>query len=273
MTALGIFRKALPSSFRETVTAINTSGEVVVELKYSDAANFTADVAAVQKDGKKWGFIDKTGKELTDFIYTEKPEFSDGLAEVFEQYKSGFVNEKGEVVISLQFEDANRFSEGFAAYESGTDWGYIDKTGKIIVEAKYATAGEFSDGLAAVEKGGLFGYIGTSGDVVISPTYLTAYEFKDGIARVQLPSGTTGGEAGAFAFISKDGKKLFDKTYAAAKDFSEGYAPVAEAENKWGLIDKDGNSVIPCEWDETYAVSDGIVRLSDGGNYRFVKLK
>ena len=63
------------------------------------------------------------------------------------------------------------------------------------------------------------------------------------------------------------------RSAAAAKDFSEGYAPVAEAENKWGLIDKDGNSVIPCEWDETYAVSDGIVRLSDGGNYRFVKLK
>ena len=49
---------------------IDKTGREVIPCKYDDAFNFCEDLAKVKKSGK-YGFIDKTGREVVPFIYDE----------------------------------------------------------------------------------------------------------------------------------------------------------------------------------------------------------
>jgi len=55
-------------------------------------------LAGVEKNGK-WGFIDKTGKEVIPCTYDYAESFSDGLAKVTINGKANFIDKTGKVVI------------------------------------------------------------------------------------------------------------------------------------------------------------------------------
>ena len=95
--------------------------------------------------GGKWGYIDKTGKEVVPCKYDFASSFSDGLAAV----NIG-------AVYDWTMEHSSMY---------GGKWGYIDKTGKEAVPLKYDTAYDFSDGLARVKLNGKCGFISISGYV------------------------------------------------------------------------------------------------------------
>ncbi|MES2590758.1 MAG: WG repeat-containing protein [Bacteroidota bacterium] len=92
---------------------------------------FSNDVAIVKlKD--KYGWIDKTGKEITPIIYDEIYDFSEGLAGVRLNDKWGFIDKTGKEVISIKYDAIHSsFSKGRAeAALNGKD-GYIDKSGNF----------------------------------------------------------------------------------------------------------------------------------------------
>ena len=49
---------------------IDKTGREVIPCKYDDASSFSEGLAKVKKSGK-YGFIDKTGREVVPFIYDE----------------------------------------------------------------------------------------------------------------------------------------------------------------------------------------------------------
>ncbi|SUD90870.1 WG repeat-containing protein [Psychrobacter phenylpyruvicus] len=58
-------------------------------------------------DGKKWGYITKSGKVAIPFIYDEIRPFSEGLAGVLKNGKWGFINGANKTVIPFQYSDKN----------------------------------------------------------------------------------------------------------------------------------------------------------------------
>ena len=50
------------------------------------------------------------------------------------------------------YEDAKDFSDGLAPVKMNGKWGYIDETGKTVIDFKYDYAGSFSEGVALVAK-------------------------------------------------------------------------------------------------------------------------
>jgi hypothetical protein len=97
------------------------------------------------------------------------------------------------------------------------------------VPCKYVYAEEFSEGLALV-----FEY---AEDI---KAYHSHYINGDGKIVIDLASLNEASKFdmwGTFEFE----KGLFS--------FNDGLAPFVNDENKWGFIDKDGNLVIPCEFD------------------------
>lgn len=171
--------------------------------------------------GRKWGFIDTSGKVVIQPKYDLVWQFSDGLARVRydtpagkamtvegEQttylYKYGFVNRHGDEVISPQFGEASYFSEGFAlAAPPGSDLlGIIDKSGQFVRAPEYEDGSEFHEGLAAVRVNGKWGYVDTSGSWVIPPTLSHAEGFWHGLARVAWAEG-------AYGYIDKRGEAVW----------------------------------------------------------------
>lgn len=98
-------------------------------------------------------------------------------------------------------------------------WGVIDKSGKLIVPTIYNAMGAMSDGLINAYINGKGGYILPDGKVVHQFVYDEAYPFSNGLAKV--------------------GQRKHGKI-------------------KYGLIDREGNIVVPVEYD---SMQDG---FSDG---------
>lgn len=81
--------------------------------------------------GAKWGFIDKTGRFVTEPTY-----------EVVDYLDLGLT-----------------FSEGLSAVlckvKNGLAYGFVDYSGKLVIPAQYVHAGVFSEGVAPVSTGAL----------------------------------------------------------------------------------------------------------------------
>ena len=91
------------------------------------------DVSVEIKD-YRYGYMDKTGKEVIPCIYGGAWDFHEGIAKVCEneQYSSkyGFIDKSGNMIIPIVYDYASYFSEGLAVVKKGDKWGVVDKTGK-----------------------------------------------------------------------------------------------------------------------------------------------
>jgi hypothetical protein len=175
--------------------------------------------------GRRWGFIDRTGKMVIEARYGFVRDFHSGRALVSESGYA-FVNRAGKRVIELGKRNASDFSEGLCSVrDSSGKYGYMDTLGRMVIPARYVVAGSFSEGRAYVQfkYGEKYGFIDRSGELVIPLAYDNIREFHNGRAAVEVkgPDGTA-----RHGFIDRAGKMVIPAIYLLAWDFSEGLAPV-----------------------------------------------
>ena len=108
----------------------------------------------------KYGFIDKTGKEIVPLVYDEARSYSEGLAAVRKGKKWGFIDLNGNDVTRFEFDDARSYSEGLATVKKGKKWGFIDLKGNVVIPFDFdAVVEPFRGGFAVVYKGHGYGLV------------------------------------------------------------------------------------------------------------------
>jgi tetratricopeptide (TPR) repeat protein len=249
-----------PSGANDPSAVMTEEQERQIAERYDCVGSFHDGLAHVEIYGK-YGFIDKTGKEIIPLIYDDAYSFSEGLAVVKLNSKWGFIDTTGKEVVPLKYDWAGSFSEGLASVNLNGKWGYIDKTGKEVIPLKYDWVGSFSEGLVWVKLNGKYGYIDKSGKEVIPLKYDVAGIFSEGLARVKLN--------GKYGYIDKSGKAVIPLKYDDACFFSEGLACV-ELNDKYGFIDQTGKEVIPLKYDLAGDFSKRLVRVKLNGKYGFI---
>ncbi len=190
--------------YNEKWDLMDGSGKELTNFKYDFINFFTKDdLALVQLNGK-YGYIDKSLKEVIPLTFESASSFFEGLATVRQQsngtYKIGYIDKTGKMVIPYKYEIAREFNNGFAMVRFNNKWGFINQSGKEITPLKYDYVTLFYDGMAAVTINGKTGYINTDGKEIIPLIYDGAWNFKDGRAEVKL--------AGRNFFIDKSGKEF-----------------------------------------------------------------
>lgn len=261
---------------------IDESGEFVIEPMYTYAEKFSGGKARVSMvdfgvvaDVSPYTYlIDKNGNELEDPGEPEDNEVpkrdgitdpESGLCRACVKDETGetkyvFVNEENEIVLpktKVPYEQAGDFSEGLALVcdSDGTAFGYIDTEGNWAIEPQFIAANEFQDEIAVVGK--IFDEGAPEKYQVIDKSGNCIWEFDE----YELLGGSYSGERipvsrylddegiSKVGFYDKEGNMIidhiFDKTKGIAKDSS--YAKVSY-EGYWGIIDKDGNWLIPPEF-------------------------
>ncbi|WP_462351775.1 WG repeat-containing protein [Capnocytophaga leadbetteri] len=98
--------------------------------------------------------------------YDWKDEYYEGLAMVKLDKKYGFIDKTGKEVIPIKYDDAESPSEGLAKVKLNDKYGFIDKTGKEVIPIKYDYVADFSEGLAEVELNNKWFYINQKGECV-----------------------------------------------------------------------------------------------------------
>ena len=240
---------------------IDKSGREVIPCKYDDACSFLEGLALV-KVGDKWGFIDKTGREVIPCKYDDAwPHFHEGLAVVKVGGKCGYIDRTGREVMPCKYDYAKRFHEGLALVKAGNTWGFIDKGGREVISCKYDEADYFHEGLAVVKVGDKWGFIDKTGREVIPCKYDFAWDFHGGLARIDID--------GELGFIDRTGREVIPCQYVSAGDFHEDLAKI-EIDDEWGYIDKTGREVIPCKYDVAWDFHEGLAEVMIDGDMGFI---
>lgn len=153
------------------------------------------------------------------------------------------------------YDYVGKYSEGLIRFKIGVfpyfKCGFIDITNKVVIPPIYSNVRDFHNGLARAKIGnwssGKWGFINTSGELVIDFLFDKPRRFSDGYAKVVLN--------GEWCFINLKGEKVISlKDYDGGSSFHHGYAIVAKKKSDnygylYGIIDKNGNEVVPCEVD------------------------
>ena len=125
--------------FKKTKTVyINSLGEIISDKIFDSYGDFNNGLARVSKDVNgitKWGFINKNGNVVIDFLYTNIPTtFNDSIARVETKEKLfGFINTQGKLIIEPKFKYATGFFKGMALVQNDyKDWAIINKKGETL---------------------------------------------------------------------------------------------------------------------------------------------
>ncbi|OPZ92388.1 MAG: KWG Leptospira [Firmicutes bacterium ADurb.Bin419] len=221
---------------------IDTSGKVIVEPKYDNKLQVSDDLILLQGDNYKWGYLDKLGNKVIDYIYEKADYFGEGFAAVYVSGKWGYINKQGNFEIEPCFEEAKRFRQGLARVKKDNKYFYINKKGEMIKETgmDYTGMFEFNEGMAAIINNHKYGFINEKMETIVEPKYDEYKDFSEGFAVVGEK--ISGSYDSVYGYIDKEGKWLVEPSFTEAESFKEGLAKVWKS-GKMGYIDNKGNIV------------------------------
>jgi len=102
-----------------------------ISSAYEYQGSFNNGLAKVRKD-HKWGFVDTTGNLVVPMKYNEVENFSDGLARVRSGQKWGLVDVTGREVIKPTFEWIYDFENGIAKVKLNGEEYYMNRNGQRV---------------------------------------------------------------------------------------------------------------------------------------------
>jgi hypothetical protein len=199
----------------------NAKMQWAVTPKYPQAQAFSEGIAwvvAITPGGaSKWGAINKEGKTIIPFMFSQAPEpFSDGLALVTcTDGKFGYVDTAGKLAIPCQYSKANRFVRGHALVVSSNGEQLIDKQGNVVVDGKRIGISPAGVSSLTLREDGLYsfreayhGLLDGDGDIVIPPNYLDVGLFPADEDRKGLAWASLVGKSGQISqgFINHHGE-------------------------------------------------------------------
>ena len=229
-------------------TCIDKSGAVKFTLEQAERVfPFSEGLALFcigdAKMNYKYGYIDKSGKEVVKPQFDMASSFYEGLACIKQGDQYGFIDKTGKMVINPQFENALYFLEGLSPVCNGKQWGFIDAKGSYVIQPQFDDVLFMRSGMAPVKMGEKWGYINKEGKVVVSPQFDEARPFpKCGLARVQ--------QYGKWGYINKKGDYAINPQFEDAVGFNECGFAMIKSGGKWGIVNSKGEYMVNPQFDE-----------------------
>jgi hypothetical protein len=232
------------------------------------------------EQGRKWGYIDKTGRVIIPCQFDSAANFSEGLAAVHIKEKTGYIDATGKFVIPPRFLTGFPFSGGLALVViSGSgngvtymnQLGYVNRSGQVVIQLKEALDSRSlrisyqdgdltcSDGMVRVWQNDKVGFMDKTGRQSVPPRYDDAGLFFEGLAAVKLGD--------KYGYVDRSGKMIIPLKFSHAGIFSEGLAAV-KLGNKYGYVDRSGKMIIPPRFSEADPFSEGLALVALNGNKR-----
>ena len=241
---------------------IDTTGHYLVRPRFAAIGEFDQHGLAQVHYGpqhKRRGLVDTRGQLLTPAGgYAHIGDFYGGLAAVESKGQWGYIDTTGAVVISPQYDAAGRFSEGYAAVKRGVYWAYLDRNGRPLTDFIFSRGLPFHDGRAVVYRHAReTGLIDTTGGYVIAPELNRLLDFAGGRGRMRGPDAR-------YYYIGETRRRHGDD-YADAGRYQHGVAAVRSDDTYYGLIDREGATVLPAHYTRIGPFERGLARVRSAG--------
>ena len=263
---------------------IDVDGRVVIEPRFAGAGEFSEGLAAASlpnvldaKGRQLIGYIDRRGEFVIPPQFISAGAFREGLGRVSSSDRvRRFVDHKGEIALELpQYDNVGSFAHGLAYVRAGGKYGVINQQGEEVIALQFdRVKGDFSEGLLLVEQHDVWFFIDTQGQQAFPETFENAERFSEGRAPVEF--------GGKWGYIDRTGALVIEPIYDDPRWFVGGVAcpgllkekkPKDKVETYWyGVIDPDGNMVLPFEYEILSGCRDGIVWARKGETFGYIDL-
>lgn len=276
---LGMYNDCMIVKMGDVYSAVDASGNRLLEKSFSELGFYSNDGYALTKN-EKGGviFIDKEGltRVVPDKSYENVGILNNERIVASKGNKYGFLDETGKAITEFKWENLTAYNKSAMAQSNGK-WAIIGSKGKEKTEYIFDDVLMDQYGVACnqerffVKDGSKYKLIDTKGKTVSDETYDDAKIFNsEGYAAVC--------QNGKWGYVDPDGEIKIKCQYDNAKSFSNGYAAVC-VNNKWGYIDMDNNMIIKADLvDATDFSSEGTAAIKIEGNnddpaeWRLIKL-
>lgn len=217
---------------------INKLGEEIIPIIYEGAYQEMRDQNVLVEKNTKWAIFDNAGKQLTDFKYSS-----------LENFKRAYNTDFSKDIFNR--DESTFFENGAALVENNGKFEFINKNGQdAFSNNKFDSASVFDTYRnAIVKKSGKYGIIKTDGTFKVP----LVYDFIDYYDTNHFNSEYYNARKGKiYYFFNKNLKKIGESFEPIYNDFSISNPTVTFKNLKgyYGIVDWEGNVVIPFEFDE-----------------------
>jgi hypothetical protein len=256
---------------------IDGEGNIVIDFIYDTAYSFSGGSALV-KSGGKWTFINKSGEPLLTLDYdmvNPDSKLEDGFVIVNEKEgaknRYGIIGADGNIIAPLEYSFIEYREDGLFRAVKNRKSMLINKDGEVVLNVDYDDILDFHEGLAAVRKNNKHGFVNLSGEVIIPVIYNYLGHISDGLAVAEIEGAIRKGsrKVTKWGVIDKNGNTVIPFEYDRIKgEFSDGLLGVGKkdenSEIKWGYVNKSGETVIPCIYDDASSFENGLAIVRSG---------
>jgi hypothetical protein len=214
---------------------IDSAGNIICEPKYDIIYNFENNVAKTGLN-EKYGLINNKGKELAYPQFDEIKAFKENLF-IVENNGYGILKKDGTMLVDTKYELLESQGENIIYYD-GENIGIIDQdTGKESVAFK-STNIDFCRSIFSSDRR--------------ERDYDELLEYSEGLTKTfkKIDDSTA-----LIGFMDNNFKTVIEPQYDKVTLFEKGYARVMKY-NKWGLIDKSGNIILPLLYEYIMILND-----------------
>lgn len=242
---------------------------LVAEFIATDNSNQnTSNIDTIEREIFNPETYTKTGRLIYDF-----EEISDG-----DFY--GLINNQKEVIVSCKYKSIEKYCENLirvSVIAKLHDWGekneyfgIINKQGEEVLFPWLTAINQVANDIAISEYNESKGIIDKNGKEIVSPIYRSINMLQNGLAEVTICNGTD-----TICQINKSGLVLFKTDeanlflpYNFIYELIDGFAKVVN-NRKYGLIDSNGNEIIPCEYNEIENYNNELFKVAIYQHNRF----
>lgn len=211
---------------------IDTTGRIVIPLRYTRASSFAEGRAAVYQQNN-CGYISRIGEQVAGFTFTRCQDFSSGRAVVFQgNRKAGLLDVSGQMVLEPSINRILEFKEGLGLVRDEKYRFYFITEQAGIYDTYYQQANPFNHGVAVVQVGGKWGIINRRGMEVVAPKYSQIQAFENGYAKVKVE--------GVSGLSTLEGQLIAGPDFEYIRYAGAGFFRV-EKGDKMGYFDSAGN--------------------------------
>ena len=260
-----------------TVSADEVKWLVKPQYDQIYASDENGDLIHVMKDDK-YGYIDKNGKVIIDFVYDYATSFSKGMAYVEKNGVFSYIDKNGKVLFNLEAKNylnhlkntdadsyifGSKFSGDYAVITSETSESFIiDRAGKYVPVPEGIAVLDYniSNNIAIIQNddSSEVGYLNIkTGKTLFSPYDVS--EFENGYGIVYYGDGNIGIVNENLEYVNKsinvgDVYASLSNGIIYIAEYDEDYEPI-----KAGYIDLNGKTLIPSKYLVLGDYEDGLI--------------
>ncbi|MFY0592863.1 WG repeat-containing protein [Roseivirga sp.] len=148
---------------------LNESGQLRIANRYEAAGEFSEDLFSVKVIGK-WAFVDIDENFVIQPIYDEVSIFKDGLAVVKNEKGYGLIDKSGKEILSFGYTNIMR-QKDYLLLEKNGRYGIADLKGTLIKDPQFEKITQLAKGFFQIENSGLKGVINAKGEDIVPVVY------------------------------------------------------------------------------------------------------